>query len=255
MNLDILAYVGEGAQFSWLISSLVENNATLSHGVRVIDSKNIVEDRNAFDRAAVLVMPGGADRPYCRALNGAGNQEIRRFVEGGGAYLGLCAGAYYAAERIVFDAGGPDPICAPRELAFFPGTARGPILDLGPRYDMTKRSASAAMIESENGDRFRAYYNGGCFFEGDDGADYRVLARYADIAGKPPAVVEINVGSGRVVLSGVHLELSPAMLDAELDGLTDGGDYRHIASALLETDAVRTRFWRDLLERCGVAVS
>lgn len=27
---------------------------------------------------ALLVMPGGADLPYCRQLNGAGNRLIRR---------------------------------------------------------------------------------------------------------------------------------------------------------------------------------
>ena len=51
------------------------------------------------------VMPGGADRPYCAALNGEGNRRIRAFVEAGGAYLGLCAGAYYASQRVEFELG------------------------------------------------------------------------------------------------------------------------------------------------------
>jgi hypothetical protein len=28
-------------------------------------------------RTSLLVMPGGADLPYCRTLNGAGNEHIR----------------------------------------------------------------------------------------------------------------------------------------------------------------------------------
>lgn len=105
-------------------------------------------------------MPGGADLPYCRALNGPGNQIIRGnnlptplqlftsvkfvqcllaglhlhcsgppkeqmnfagraaecfarsefasdagFVERGGSYLGLCAGAYYACSFVEFELG------------------------------------------------------------------------------------------------------------------------------------------------------
>lgn len=80
------------------------------------------------DRAALLVMPGGADLPYCRRLNGAGNALIRDFVAGGGAYLGLCAGAYYACSRVEFEPGSPMAVVGARELGFFPGTARGAVV-------------------------------------------------------------------------------------------------------------------------------
>ena len=118
----------------------------------------------------LLVMPGGADLPYCRHLNGRGNSLIRggpvmirtpalsslldalhpqglqsqappqlgrlfcslhtccrvpshppaclpaclpgaaclpptEFVEGGGSYMGLCAGAYYASSHVQFEPG------------------------------------------------------------------------------------------------------------------------------------------------------
>ena len=81
----------------------------------------------------MLVMPGGADLPYCRQLNGPGNELIRgaqpccwlnmpsdvgkqsqilthstmsaAYVEDGGSYLGLCAGAYYACSYVEFDLG------------------------------------------------------------------------------------------------------------------------------------------------------
>lgn len=39
---------------------------------------------------ALFVMPGGADLPYCRTLNGEGNRRIKQFVQRGGSYLGLC---------------------------------------------------------------------------------------------------------------------------------------------------------------------
>ncbi len=128
------------------------------------------------DGCLLLVLPGGADLPYCKHLNGRGNALIRGacssnelltsaapaacfcvlyfialpcmlpcaaawkhrawmgvalsscalrfpltllspfplfppacaaadYVEGGGAYLGLCAGAYYACARVEFEPG------------------------------------------------------------------------------------------------------------------------------------------------------
>jgi glutamine amidotransferase-like uncharacterized protein len=48
------------------------------------------------------------------------------FVElAGGSYLGLCAGAYYGSSRVVFEPGTPLEVIGDRELAFFPGIARG----------------------------------------------------------------------------------------------------------------------------------
>jgi hypothetical protein len=47
-------------------------------------------------------------------------------LDGGGAYLGLCAGAYYACASIEFDRGGPLQVAGPRELRLFAGSARGP---------------------------------------------------------------------------------------------------------------------------------
>jgi glutamine amidotransferase-like uncharacterized protein len=50
------------------------------------------------------------------------------FVEGGGSYLGLCAGAYYGCSRVEFETGGAMEVVGARELAFFPGVARGAVV-------------------------------------------------------------------------------------------------------------------------------
>ncbi|GBF97976.1 hypothetical protein Rsub_10650 [Raphidocelis subcapitata] len=95
-------------------------------------------------RTALLVMPGGADLPYCKHLNGAGNALVRDFVAGGGSYLGLCAGAYYAASRVEFEAGGAMGVVGRRELRFFPGAARGAVV-AGFDYQ-TERGAAAVRL-------------------------------------------------------------------------------------------------------------
>ncbi|KAJ0346722.1 hypothetical protein KNSL1_007161 [Colletotrichum chrysophilum] len=75
---------------------------------------------------ALLVIPGGGDLGYCRVLNGAGNRRIAEFVRKGGAYLGFCAGGYYASRKCEFEVGDKTlEVIGTRELGFFPGTCRG----------------------------------------------------------------------------------------------------------------------------------
>jgi biotin---protein ligase len=64
------------------------------------------------------------------------------FVKGGGAYLGICAGAYYASERVEFEAGTALTVEGPRELAFFTGTALGSVV---PDYDYHGEVSAAAV--------------------------------------------------------------------------------------------------------------
>lgn len=47
------------------------------------------------------------------------------YVQSGGSYLGLCAGAYYASSQVEFEPGSTLEVVGDRELDFFPGTARG----------------------------------------------------------------------------------------------------------------------------------
>jgi glutamine amidotransferase-like uncharacterized protein len=86
-------------------------------------------------------------------LNGAPNQRIRQFVEAGGTYLGICAGAYYACREIAFHAGTAGAICGQRELGFVDAVAVGslPELTRGIPYDATPRSAAAAEIRTTGG--------------------------------------------------------------------------------------------------------
>ena len=96
----------------------------------------------------LLVMPGGADLPYCRHLNGPANDLIRQFVIEGGTYLGLCAGAYYGCSRVEFEVGTVLEVVGERELSFFPGTATGSVFK---SFDyQSERGAVAATLRFKN---------------------------------------------------------------------------------------------------------
>ena len=50
---------------------------------------DIRHDVALFEDAVLFVMPGGADLPFCEALNGGLIRRIRQFVEEGGSTLDL----------------------------------------------------------------------------------------------------------------------------------------------------------------------
>jgi glutamine amidotransferase-like uncharacterized protein len=45
----------------------------------------------------VLIVPGGSSKTEGIALGEDGREEIKKFVEGGGVYVGICAGCYLAS--------------------------------------------------------------------------------------------------------------------------------------------------------------
>ena len=63
-----------------------------------LNEKEIKEGR-LFD-FGFLIVPGGYTQEYSPALGEEGREAIRRFVRQGGGYLGICAGAYLAAEKV-----------------------------------------------------------------------------------------------------------------------------------------------------------
>lgn len=45
----------------------------------------------------VVIFPGGSGSKEAAALEEAGREQVRKFVAGGGGYVGICAGAYLAS--------------------------------------------------------------------------------------------------------------------------------------------------------------
>lgn len=152
-----------------------------------------------------LFFPGGADLPYCEKLNGVGNQQIRQFVEQGGIYVGICAGAYYACKAIAF-IGEDYQISGERELAFFDGIAEGslPQWTNNRYFDETVYSKAFVPLDFITGERQPFYYHGGARFKANRTAVYQTLACYPDGS---PAIISGKVGRGHYLLSGVHFEL------------------------------------------------
>lgn len=67
---------------------------------------------------ALIVFPGGRDLPYVEELTVKMKvtRRIKQYVEQGGKYLGICAGAYFGAQEVCFDTGGNNEVVGKRDL-------------------------------------------------------------------------------------------------------------------------------------------
>lgn len=221
-----------------------------SHKIAFCDASDISNGILNAD-VRLLVMPGGADLYNCEKLNGRGNKLIREYVHQGGAYLGICAGAYYGCKTLDWAVESNTPINGSRELAFFDGAAVGPIKDFIEDGDVTKSWENAVAINVGE-HSYTVRYAAGPIFVVDGETKFDILATYTDLDGTPPAIIKTKHGNGTIVLCSPHIEtygdallkqtynhLNPSHDREEAAALelapTDSTLFKHILSHLLET--------------------
>jgi biotin--protein ligase len=237
---NIYLYLDQGVALDTLIHTKKMFSKFLPNKQIIhINAENLIHG-SWQENAALLVIPGGADLSYAEKLNGRGNEVIKNFVREGGKYLGICAGSYYASSEIEFDKAGPLEVIGRRELGFFPGKTIGPALSY---YNYTSNEGATAakisftfqLMKMLSTRHIKLFHHGGGFFE--DAASYpgvEVLAHYvAENQSNPPAIIKVSFGKGMAVLSGVHFEIDPFMLNSEDPHLND------IIHQLQENDPAR----------------
>lgn len=162
----------------------------------ILNNKNIV----------ALVIPGGHSYAYENKLNSVGATKIQEFINNGGIYLGICGGAYYASQTIIFNKN-----YISHSLSLLKGVAKGPLPDLtcGHGYDHTPFAFNAVSLHFEDTQHnfCNMLYAGGCTFVNLQ-TEHQVLATYAEL--NMPAAIRFGYGKGKVVLLGVHPEAIPA---------------------------------------------
>jgi|GEM_PF-509433 len=172
----------------------------------------------------LFVMPGGADLYYVERLRGEANNEIRTYVENGGTYLGICAGAYYGCAYIEWARNeGDHAICGSRDLAFFPGIATGPVYEFIQDGNFKQSWQAAPRLLYNDGVNRKetcVYYHGGPVFSvqniEDDDTRIKVLARYMDLPDQPGAIIECRVKKGKAILCSPHLEQAASDLKKQI---------------------------------------
>jgi len=130
----------------------------------------------------LLIVPGGNFVKLGKGLTPGATARIRNAIQGGSSYLGICAGAFLAGNSPYNGLN----LTAGARFNFYSDEARG----------IRKEPVA---IRTAAGETIEVYWEDGPELTGWGS----VVARYPD---GTPAVVEGTVGSGWVVLSGVHPE-------------------------------------------------
>lgn len=193
------------------------------------------------DKTAVLVMGGGSCRDWDEELQSEGIEKIERYVKGGGRYIGICAGAYFASAESYFKLS--DRIIEKsRPLAFFSGKAMGPLVDEDDYLSL--KAARAAKVCFKVRGSFEdgvLYYQGGCLFEvEEDTAAVEIMSTYRDL--KKAAAVFCKVGKGCAFLDGTHPEFEWS------SSLATGTDivYSELVGKLSVQEVFRQRVWEEI---------
>ena len=161
-----------------------------------------------LDRYDVLIMPGGSGSKQSKMLEDSGREMVQNFVNEGGGYVGICAGAYLASSHYSWSLGLINAKVWDRShWARGTGTVS---LSLSP--------SGCKVLDAEQGE-LECYYGQGPLLVPDNNPSlpgYEVLATYGtEIAkkGAPEgamvgthAIVRTMYGQGRVICFSPHPE-------------------------------------------------
>ena len=155
----------------------------------------------ALDDVEAIYWPGGWAWPYVRDVTPAGKRAVRGLVERGGAYLGVCAGSYFAADLIRWEGRFVE-----YDLDLFRGVAEGPLDTIEPWKGWRLTQLELSDHSVNEGEREQtALYWGGPRFLPHPLQPVEVLATYA-VTGDPAAIT-FELGRGQVLLMACHVEL------------------------------------------------
>ncbi len=240
---NILVYIGPGTSRRAVEETFASLREAAPHHCLVPANRRLLGTPHWQRDTALVVLPGGRDSLYDTTLAGEPNANIRAFVAAGGGYLGICAGAYYAADHMAFGLDLPGvTVQGPRPLKFYPGLCLGPMTQSFDYDDY--RGAQAWPVWPSGAMAY--YHGGGTFVDAQNKPEVEVLHSY-DHEGRLAATVACRHGEGLAVLTGLHLEYSglrlsdgyPPALLATLIGseATRRAEFARLVQRSLEGDA------------------
>ena len=144
-----------------------------------------------FDGISIVAFPGGigdADRHYKFFTRRFGNQ-LAKYIDDGGRYLGICMGAYWT-DQWYFD---------------LIGDIRAVQYIKRPTADIKRPYATVAKVNWQ-GTQHEMFFYDGCALLCDNDPDVKVVATYAN--GDPMAIFK-----GRVGIIGCHPEANEFWYD------------------------------------------
>jgi len=198
---DVALYADQGADED-CIKATMNMFQWMGYSVKYVTAENI--NTQGLDNFKILCIPGGDMYQYGRDISSKGKENIKNFISNGGGYIGICGGAYFTGEKVIWR-GSQLPMTP---LGIFPGTTQGPFDEIipYPDYGMCKVNIVDSIhpiTESEPDSAWILYYWGPAFIPNDN-AEIDILGKYN--IGNKVSIAAFNYGSGRVFIIGPHPE-------------------------------------------------
>jgi biotin--protein ligase len=200
-EVRIAVYNDEGVSFD-SFQAVFDAAEWMGYHAVEINSESIENDY--LNQYSVMVFPGGNMYKYAQDISEEGKQRMRDFVTHGGGYLGICGGGYFAAETVVWR----NETLTMTPLALFAGKAEGPLDEVQPypRCGMSNVIFGKEYTISQESKSMDIYYCWGPTFIPNEEGRVDVIGRYEATA--TPSAIAFVYGGGRVILVGMHPELS-----------------------------------------------
>jgi len=199
MDKLVCVYAGAGAVLARDVEAALDK---LAISYRQVGEQDIRDGR--LEDCSLLIVPGGYTARYVDALGEGGFEQIREFVARGGGYIGICAGAYIAAQNV--EVPGRPYGLGIIEIRNERGAGRDlrTITIAKPEHSVVKGYTGQVDIWYQNGPMMQA------------GKGVETLAVYEEEAA---AIVCSTYGQGRVVIFSPHPEGSlEGGVDPEIAG-------------------------------------
>jgi glutamine amidotransferase-like uncharacterized protein len=179
-----------------------------------------------LDQFDVVVFPGGSGSKQGKAIGESGQAAVRKFIESGGGYVGVCAGAYLCSANYKWSLDLIDsrPFAGTVEIPgkgkknlWYRGAEAGIDMELTPKgeslfggkgipKDFEVRYANGPII-SPHGSESLDDYEVLAWFRSENG----LLEKQKGSMINTPAIVSGQFGEGRVVSVSPHPELTPEL--------------------------------------------
>lgn len=216
-NIIIALYSGSGADGE-CVQATRKMFEWMNYTVALIDAEYI--NNKGLANFSILCVPGGNMYQYAQDISSSGKENVKNFVRNGGGYIGICGGAYFASEKVVWR-GTQLPMIP---LGIFSGKAEGPNNEIVPYpdYNMCRvniMDSAHPITESEPSSTWMLYYWGPALMPNKD-TNVTILGKYD--RGNQPAMLASNYGLGRVFLIGTHPEFEE---DSDRDGVAFADEF------------------------------
>lgn len=115
---DIALYSGTGT-WDESVTALKNMFEWMDMSVTLIDAEYV--NKNSLGGFKIICFSGGDMYQYSQKISEEGINKIKMYVNKGGSYIGICGGAYFAAQKVIWQ-GTQLPM---NSLGIFEGTAEG----------------------------------------------------------------------------------------------------------------------------------